>query len=281
MKLLDWTREYLARNGIGAPRLSAEVLLAHVLGCERILLYARFDHQPTPEQLAAYRELVKRAATAEPVAYLVGYKEFYSLRFKVSADVLVPRSETELLVTEAAGHLRTRGQPRAMWDVCTGSGCIAVAVAAQVDDVTVLATDISQAAVAVAEENATAHGLEPRIRCRAADLLAPPQDCDDLCHFDVITANPPYVAVAEEVAETVRHEPHVALYAGTDGLQFIRPIIADSPPFLLAGGALILEFACGQAGEVRDLLVETRAFSEPRILRDHQGIERAAVAVKT
>ena len=278
LRLLGWTQEYLARNGVSDARLAAEVLLAHSLRCRRIDLYARYDYEPTGEQREAFRELVRRAAAHEPVAYLVGEKEFYSLRFKITPDVLIPRPETEILAAEAIAHLRGLHRPGAAWDVCTGSGCVAIATAHEVTDVQVLATDVSAAAVAIARGNAQTHGLADRVRCRVADLLALPDDCRDLEAFDVITGNPPYVADADPVAESVRCEPQIALRGGPDGLDFIRPIIREAPTFLRQGGALILEFGYNQADAVRDLLVAAGAFAEPRILRDHQEIERTAVA---
>jgi len=280
LKLLNWTRDYLAAGGVEDPRLAGEVLLAHVLRCDRLRLYTRFDYLPTGEELAAFRRLVQRARQHEPVAYLVGEKEFYSLRFKVTPDVLVPRGETEVLVCEAVSHLRRLPAPRRLWDACTGSGCVAVAVASQVEDLQVLATDISAPALAVAAENAAAHGLAARIRCRRADLLTLPDDCRDMLPFGAITTNPPYVAEHQMVSETVQHEPPVAIHGGADGLDFIRRVVADAPSCLAAGGALIMEFGFAQADEVRDLLLATGSFEEPRIISDHQGIERALVAVK-
>jgi release factor glutamine methyltransferase len=278
LRLLQWTQGYLARAGWDEPRLAAEVLLAHVLDCERIQLYARFDTCPNPAQLEAYRHLVRRAAASEPVAYLVGHKEFYSLRFEVTPDVLIPRPETEALVAEAIGHLKALGRPGRVWDACTGSGCVAVALAAQAPDAVVLATDISPAAVKLTERNAARHGVHDRVLARQGDLLALPPDAADLSPFDLVVANPPYVAEGDEVADVVRHEPAEALYAGPDGLACIRPLIAEAGDFLRPGGLLILEFGRGQADAVRDLIVATGRFAEPRILTDHQGIERTAAA---
>ena len=280
LKLLNWTKEHLARAGVEDPRLAAEVLLAHAMGCERIMLYARFDCQPNPEQLSTFRSLVRRAAAYEPIAYLTGDKEFYSLRFKVTPDVLVPRAETEILVTEALVHLRRLGRDGVLWDVCTGSGCVGIAAASQAPGLSVLATDISPGVIAVAAENAASHKLGDRVRCRVADLLTLPADCRDLKDFDVITGNPPYVATNQMVSETVKHEPAIALYGGRDGLDFIRRVVRGAPAFLRPGGALILEFGFGQADDVRDLLLATGGFAEPRILRDHQTIERDLVAIR-
>jgi release factor glutamine methyltransferase len=243
-------------------------------------LYAHFDRVVDDAQRTAYRELVRRAAQHEPVAYLVGEKEFFSLKLHVGPGVLIPRPESELLVTEAVEFLRAQGGLGSVWDVCTGSGCIAVAIAKQVPDATVLATDISAEAVALASRNAARHELDHRVRVREADLLARPPDCPEPDVFDVITANPPYVGDAEPVAECVKHEPDVALYAGPDGLAAIRPMIAGAPAHLRLGGLLVLEFGCGQADAVRDLIVDQDAFDEPRILLDHQELERVAVTVR-
>ncbi|HDZ22581.1 hypothetical protein LCGC14_0284070 [marine sediment metagenome] len=280
LKLLDWTRSYLERAGVDAPRLAGETLLAHVLACQRIDLYARFDSTPTPQQLAAYREFVRRVSEHEPVAYLVGEKEFYSLTFHVTPAVLIPRPETEILVSEAVNHLQGLGRPGVMWDVCTGSGCVGIATAMQVDDLTGLATDVSEGAVAVAQENAERHGVTDRLRFRVADLLNKPADCRDLSAFDVITTNPPYVTNGEPIAESVKREPTEALRAGPNGLDVIRPLIAAAPDHLNIGGVLILEFGILQGEAVCDLLDAVEQFDDPRVIRDHQDLDRAVVATR-
>jgi release factor glutamine methyltransferase len=280
LRLLNWTRDYLAKVHLEEARLAAEVLLAHVLACRRIELYTRFDYVPTADELARFRDMVKRAAACEPVAYMVGYKEFYSLPLKINKDVLVPRPETEMLAMEAIAHLKKLGRPGTLWDVCTGSGCVAIAVAANVHDATVLATDISPAAIEVARENAAANKADGRCRLRVADLLTLPADCADLAPFDVITGNPPYVANNQVVGEVVKHEPPIAVFGGAEGLDFLAPIIKNAAPLIKPAGALMLEFGFGMADAVRDLVVATGHFAEPRILRDHQGIERSLVSVR-
>jgi len=280
MRLLNWTTAHFRQHGVDSARLAAEVLLAHCLGCERIELYARFNYRPTPDELATFRRCVRRVAAREPVAYVVGHKEFYSLRFEVTPDVLVPRPETEILVAQAIEHLRVLGRPGRLWDVCTGSGCVAVAVARQVADAFALATDIRPEALAVAARNARAHGLADRVRCYVSDLLNWPEQAGRPEPFDVIVANPPYVGDDDPVAPEVTHEPQVALRAGPDGLRCIRRIIRDAPGFLTAGGILAMEFGCGQAGAVWELIVASGAFETPVILSDHQQIERAVVARK-
>jgi len=277
-KLLDWTAKHFARAEVDQPRLAAELLLARAMECERIDLYTRFDDAPAPDQLAAFRRLVSRGQSGEPIAYLVGHKEFYSLRFKVTPDVLIPRPETEILVDQAIAYLSALGRRGACWDVCTGSGCVAIAVARQAPGVSVLATDISPRAIDVARQNVEMHNLAGRVRCRLADLLTVSDDCEDLKDFDVITANPPYVADGEAVGATVRYEPPVALRGGADGLDYVRPIVRDAPGILRPGGVLIMEFGYTHADAVRDLVMATGRFAEPKILRDLQGIERAVVA---
>ena len=278
LRLLDWTKNHFARAGLDCPRLAGEILLAHVLRCRRIELYTRFEHRPDDKQLAAYRELVKRAAGHEPIAYMVGKKEFYSLAFKVTGGVLIPRPETEILVDQAVGYLKGLGRPALLWDVCTGCGCVAVATAANVEGLTVLATDISAEAVAIAAENAAACGVGARVNCRQCDLLALPPDWEGGREFDAITANPPYVPDDEELSETVRHEPPPALRGGADGLDFIRRLLADAPDVLGAAGRLIMEFGHDQRDAVTRLIAAAGAFGEPQIILDHQAIARAAVA---
>ena len=278
LKLLGWAKDFLARAGVEEPRLSAEILLGHALGCDRLGLYTRYDYHPGEEQLTAFRQFLRRAKNLEPVAYLIGQKEFYSLRFKVTSDVLIPRPESEILVSEAVSHLRRLDRPGWVWDVATGSGCVAVAIAVHVGGVQVLATDISPAALAVASENAVAHGVADRVKCLQADLLNPPSQWSGQRSFDVITANPPYVPTGQTVGEPVKHEPPSAVFGGADGLDFIRPILRDAGGFLAPGGVLVMEFGAGQARSVRDLTDSAGHFGPLRLIRDHAGIERVIVA---
>ncbi|MFP4053697.1 MAG: peptide chain release factor N(5)-glutamine methyltransferase [Phycisphaerae bacterium] len=280
LKLLEWTRNHFERHEVVDPRLSAEVLLAHVLECPRIQLYARYNYEPTEAQKAAYRELVKRAAAHEPVAYLTGSKEFYSLSFEVNPDVLIPRPETEIVVEQALMYLKTLERPTTAWDCCTGSGCIGVAIAKHVPEVELLATDISEPAVETAARNAQANGVGDRVRCRVSDMLTLPADCADLSPFDVITANPPYVAEGEWVARCVEHEPKVALYATDKGMSMLRRLLAEAPEQLSPGGMLITEFSFNQADAVRDLIDADDRYDDATFLCDHQGIERTAVVTR-
>ncbi len=280
LKLLDWTKGYFARAGLASPRLCAERLLSHHLRCRRVDLYARYDFVPAGDSLDAFRDSVQKAAGGEPVAYLVGRKEFYSLSFTITPDVLIPRPETELLVDQAVAHLRRiEGEPTG-WDVCTGSGCVAIAVAKHAPKARVLATDRSHRAVEIATENVRRHDLTGRVTCAVADLLTLPAEWTGEGRFDVLTANPPYVADGDDVGPGVDREPPGALRAGPDGLAVLRPLIAAAPDALKPGGLLCVEFGADQANAIRDLLV-AGAFAEPTILRDAQAIERVAVAKRT
>lgn len=278
LRLLDWTKDYFAGAELESPRLAAEILLAHVLRCKRIDLYARYEYRPSKKELEEYRKLVRRAADHEPIAYLVGRKEFYSLAFKMTEGVLIPRPETEILVDQAVAYFKGLGRGGLLWDVCTGCGCVAVAVAANVEGSRVLATDISRDAVLLAGENAAAHGVAERVTCRQCDLLSLPDDWEHGREFDAITANPPYVPDREELSATVQHEPALALRGGADGLDLIRRIIADAPDVLRPGGRLILEFGHDQRDAVVDLIAAAGAFGDPQIILDHQSIARVAVA---
>jgi len=278
--LLDWTRGYLARAGVAEPRLPAEVLLAEAMGSDRVALYAGHDRTVERSVLDRYREMVRRAAGGEPIAYITGEKEFYSLAMKVTRDVLVPRPETELLVDAAVELSRERGGRASLWDACTGSGCVAVAAAVCAPEIAVLATDICEAALAVAAENVARHGLNGRVRLAKADLLTPPAEAGEGAAFDAITANPPYVTDAQmaELPGVVQREPEIALRAGPEGLECIRRIVSDAPRRLAAGGMLAMEIGLGQAEAVYDLLNADGRYEGIRFVRDAGGIERAAVA---
>jgi len=279
LRLIDWTKDYFARSGVEEPRLSAEMLLADVLTCPRINLYAQFARVVGPDGLARYRDYVRRAASGEPISYILGRREFYSLSIKVTRDTLIPRPETELLVDVALECARTRGARR-LWDVCTGSGCVAVAAARYAPALEVLATDVSEAALAVAAANAASHGVAQRVRTLRADLLDLPAEAAQAGPFDVITANPPYVSEAEmaELPANVRAEPRIALCAGPTGLEMIERIVSAAPAHLAPGGTLAAEIGLGQADRVYALLRDDGRYEGVRFLRDPAGIDRTAVA---
>jgi release factor glutamine methyltransferase len=282
LRLITWTKDYLASKGVDSPRLCAEVLLAHVLEAPRIALYAQFEKVPAAEQLAKYRELVKRAGSHEPVAYLVGHKEFYSLDFVVNEHVLIPRPETELLVDAALGHLKEAGAQPRYWDAFTGSGCIAAAVGKNSKTVRILATDASPEALEVARQNLAKHGLTERSTLARVDALSLPADLAALAPFDVITANPPYVSDSEMAAlpPNVRHEPASALAAGPDGLKYILPVLAAAHEYLAPGGLLAIEIGASQAAAVWDAVNAAKHYERASFIKDTAGIERVLKAHK-
>ncbi|MCH7814275.1 MAG: peptide chain release factor N(5)-glutamine methyltransferase, partial [Planctomycetes bacterium] len=271
-RLLRWTTDYLTREGVDDPRLSAELLLAHALGCAKIDLYARFDRVPDDRQRTTLRELVRRAADHQPIAYLVGTKEFYSLAFEVTPDVLIPRPETEALVEQAITRCRRiEDDPIHLLDLGTGSGCIALTVLTQVDTVRAVGSDVSPEALAVAARNARRHEINGRLTLVQADRLDLPADCVPAGGFHLIVSNPPYVAEgqAESLPENVRrHEPSLALYAGPDGLSFYRTLHRDAPALLQPGGTVLVEIGAGQARAVQDTFEADDVFAHTGTWRD-------------
>ena len=278
--LLQWTRQFFEKKGIDTPRLDAEVLLAHVLDTDRFHLYAGFDRKPTQEQLARYRELVRLRSERCPTQYLVGRCEFYSLAFKVTRDVLVPRPETEHLV-EAAIRLAGSMQQPVIVDIGTGSGCIAICAAVKCPTAKVYATDISPAALSVAGENAAAHGVAERIRLLVGDLFAALDGLGLEGNVNVLVSNPPYVSegdLAAAMPEVRDWEPRVALCGGPDGLDVIRRIVAGAGRFIAPGGWLLLEIGAGQGEAVRRIVAEHLPCEQIDLLPDLQKVPRVLAA---
>ncbi len=269
LKLLTWTTDFLKQRGSESPRLDAEVLLASAKGCERIMLYAAFDEVVSEEIRTKFRELVKRRADGVPVAYLVGQREFFSLRFHVTPDVLIPRPETEFVVLAALDHLKAGGpQDPRVADIGTGSGAIAVAIAKHAPDVRITAIDISTAALAVARENATTHGVADRIDFVQGDLLAalPAKPA-----FAAIVSNPPYVSDGEYatlVPQVKDHEPKLALVSGPTGTEIIERLIPQAAERLLPGGLLALEVSPMIAPRVVELIAADGRFEPATIVKD-------------
>lgn len=283
-KLLNWVTEYFTGKGVDAPRLSAELLLSHVLGLKRIELYTQFDKPVAKPQLDELRGLVKRAGGHEPVAYLIGKTEFYSLELDITSDCLIPRPETELLVQRAIEFLRTRHDTQFICDLCTGSGCVAVAIAKNFPDARVIATDISASALEVAAQNVEKHQLMERITLLQGDLFEPLVRPLDVDQFDLIVCNPPYVSAAEYEAldKNVKdYEPRLALFAGDDGLDVYRRIIEKADQFLKPEAALMLEIGYAQGPTIKELLEQTGAFTEIKIEKDLHDNDRIVTAKRT
>jgi release factor glutamine methyltransferase len=253
LDVIQKSAEFLAGKGIDSPRLNAELLLAHVLRLPRMKLYLNFDRTLSPEELDTMRELVRRRARHEPLQYILGSASFCGLELTVNPHVLVPRPETELLAEAGWQFLRTRpGAPTAL-DFGTGSGCLAIALAAHCPTARVTALDVSEPALALARANAERHSVAARIEFVAGnDLAALPAGA----RFDLIISNPPYIPTAaiESLPPEVRDfEPRVALDGGPDGLRIHRQLAAGAGAFLKPGARLMVELADGQADAAREL----------------------------
>ena len=262
--------------GLASPRLDAEVLVAHVLGVDRVRLYMDLDRPLGADELAAVRALVVRRRQREPVAYLTGKREFYRREFQVSPAVLVPRPDTETLIDRALSLLPA-DRPLQVLDLCTGSGAIAVTLAAERPLVQVVATDLSSEALEVAASNARKHGVSDRLELRQGDLFAA---LIPGVQFDLIAANPPYVLDTQraELAPELHHEPGLALYAGTQGLDVLTRLCAQVADWLAPAGAVLLEVGAGQAPDVLQLLAAEPRLTQLRTQRDLGGIERVVEA---
>jgi release factor glutamine methyltransferase len=310
LRLLSWTTDFFRQRGSDSPRLDAEVLLAHSLGCSRIELYTAFGSEPSGPQRQTFRELVRRRGEGVPVAYLVGHREFYSLRLGVTPAVLIPRPETEHLVTLALDHAKSLAptgsartgtpadnavaqcppptptlRPLKIADVGTGSGAIAVALAKHLPAVypggcLITAIDLSPDALDVARGNARDHGVDPQIEFVQGDLLDKLPAGSD---FDMILSNPPYVSRAEydDLDPTVRdHEPKMALLAGERGTEIIARLIDQAASRLLPGGLLAIELSPMIAKDCAVLIAGNGHFHEPKLIRDLGGNQRIVTAIR-
>jgi release factor glutamine methyltransferase len=286
LEFLQRTADFLTGKGIDGARLDAELLLAEVLGMSRTQLYTNFDQPLGPTEVDRYRELVRRRAAREPVAYITGHREFWSLDFRVDRRVLVPRPETELLVELAVDALKKRAAQQAsmepdtalrLADIGTGSGAIAVAAAREMAGLRVVATDRSEAALEIAPDNAERHGVASRVEFRVGD------GCDALGAdlFDVIVSNPPYI-LSEEMKtlppEVKDWEPRWALEAGDDGMSVTGPLVDAAFDRLVAGGTLLVEVGT-QVTRVRDAF-ERRGYERVGVRRDLAGIDRVVIGRK-
>ena len=311
-RILKWTEQYFKDKGIESPRLDAEVLLAHVLEKQRIYLYVHFDEPLQPAELAAYREMIKQRVLRVPVAQILGEKEFMGLTFKVTADTLVPRPDTEILVQAAVERLKAmKGEAKApedealadgeeassaadrdeaaadvsqeplrIADIGTGSGAICLSVLRYLAGTVADTVDISPAARAVAEENAASLGLADRVTFHTGDLLQPLVGMT----FAAILSNPPYIPEVdiETLAPEVRlKEPHTALSGGPDGLDFYRRLAKEAPAMLLPGGFMAFEVGIHQAEPVAALAKANPLIARTEILPDYAGIDRVVVAWRT
>jgi release factor glutamine methyltransferase len=276
-RLLTWTTEWLGARDSDSPRLDAEVLLAHVRGCPRIALYTAFGTPVSDQERGRFRELVKRRGEGEPVAYLVGSREFFSLPFSVTKDVLVPRPETEGLVVRSIDLCKAAAAPRII-DVGTGSGAIAVTLATRLPKATIVATDISSAAIAVARANAEHHGVANRMTFVQCDLMSDPRAAGP---WNVIVSNPPYVREDEFEAlpRDVRlHEPRTALVSGPTGVEVVERLVAAALAALAPGGWLLVEIGPAVVAAAEAAIARQPGLLPEATLKDMAGLPRIVQA---
>lgn len=280
LEYLTLASDHLGGKGVGSARLDAELLLAHVLGMSRVQLYTNYDRPLAKAEVDRFRELLRRRALREPVAYILGKREFWSLEMEVDRRVLIPRPETETLVEAALGALRgmrsRNGSGLRVLDVGTGSGAIAVALAVELPCVTVVATDLTAAALEVAPRNAARHGVTDRIEFRQGDLYEALAAGEV---FDVVVSNPPYCRQAELAdmdPEARDWEPLTALVSGSDGMQVTERLVGRAAEFLRADGCLLFEVGT-QVQSARDLLARD-GWREIRVLPDLAGRSRVLAA---
>ncbi len=280
LELTRLAAEHLAGKGVVDARLDAELLLAHILGLQRLDLYLQFERPLEPQEVDAYRDVIRRRAAREPLQYITGTAAFREIELAVDPRVLIPRPETEVLVgavLEWAGE-RDRADLVAL-DVGTGSGAIALSLLVEGPFARVVGTDTSADALEVAAGNAARVGVEERFELRRGSLYEPIGGDPE---FDVIVANPPYVAESEQATlmpEVAQNEPGEALFAGLDGLALIRGIVADAPTHLGPGGLLALEVGMSQADAVAALM-QDHGLSATRIVRDLAGRERIVLGTR-
>lgn len=278
--LLTWLGEAFSKAGIDSPRLIAEMLMAHVLRCDRLRLYTEADRPATADERDRLRALVARALRHEPVQYLVGEGWFYGMPFTVDRRVLIPRPSTATIVDAFLTWARARPAeaPIRFADIGTGSGCLAITILKQLPNSRAVATDISGDAIAVATANAARHRVADRIEFREGDLLTP---LGSGAPFDAVVSNPPYIPDHEwdAVEPNVKdHEPTTALRAGPDGLQFVRPLIAQAPALLAPSGLLAIEIAESTADAVLTLAHANTLLTDHAIHCDEDGLKRVLIA---
>ena len=284
-RLLKWTQDYFAQKDIASPRLDAEVLLAHATGLRRIELYTSFEREIGEEQRALLRGMVRERAEHRPTAYIVGEREFMSMKFRVTPDVLVPRPETEFVVEgvldRIADRIADRNAEMLIADIGTGSGCIAIALAARLPNTRFVAVDISPAALVVARENAERHGMAERIEFVEGDMLAPLTTGDFAGRLDFLLSNPPYISEAEwpAVMPDVRlYEPKGALLAEGDALKFYRAIARGAQALVREDGWILVEAGAKRAREIAAIFAERAPGGKIGTIKDYDGVERVVTA---
>lgn len=279
-KIFNWSVEYFTKKQIPEPRLSAEILLAYLLNMERFALYLNFDKPLTQDETLAYRKIVERRLKKEPIEYITGYTDFWKSRLKVTPDVLIPRKDTETLVETALNLLRERMKPPyKVADIGCGSGAIAIALAAELNDSVIFATDISEEALKVAIENSILNNVSEKIIFRKGDLFEPLRGG---AGFSLIASNPPYIAPGDSsLDESVRlYEPHKAIFSENGELYFHKKLVDKACDFLDNGGYLIVETGFKQGGKVKEIFKNSGKYTEVNLIKDYAGVDRVVYGRK-
>jgi len=280
-RLLAWMTKRFASNAIESPRLISEMLLTHVFGGQRIDLYANVDRIATDTERETLRSYVKRTLEHEPVQYIVGNTWFYGMEFHVDPSTLIPRTCTETIVDQTLHFAElSTSSPIRIADVGTGTGCIAITIAANLPDSEIVATDISQNSLQLAEKNAAKHGVQNRITFLEGDAVGP---LLSLPSFDIICSNPPYIPDSEMATldpNVGKWEPKLALSGGKEGVDVLIPLITNAPNSLMQGGVLLLEITSSIRDNCLGLAKSNPALQEVTILRDQFGDDRFLRAIK-
>jgi release factor glutamine methyltransferase len=276
--MVNYGSKQLAMGGAGSPRLDAELILARVIGRDRLFLYTNPDHRINTGERDEYLALIAERIRGKPVSYITGTREFMGLDFKVNPSVLIPRPETETLVEAVLERLGgpVKEEITAL-DLGTGSGAIAVSLARYHGGIRVKAVDISQKALEAAAANAKKHGVEDRVEFLKGDLFSPFEGTG--IRFDVIVSNPPYISRdgMAGLQREVRFEPEDALYGGPDGLCFYKKIVFDAPYYSKMGALLAVETACDKAQAVQDIFEKSDAYTDISVLKDLAGRDRVVL----
>jgi release factor glutamine methyltransferase len=282
LRILKWTQDYLRKRSIPNPRLESEILLCHILGFDRVGLYLNYDMALSQSELDGFRGVIQRRAAGEPLQYITGYQEFWSIRFKVGSSVLIPRPETEILVEEALRLVEEEKwlEPK-IAEVGTGCGAIAISIAKSAPSTEIVATEISWEALLLARENAFAQEVASRIDLVQGNLLSFTKSGIGIFHM--IVSNPPYIKTEDinTLQPEVRDfEPRRALDGGVDGLDFYHGLLREGSPCLRTGGWLVLEIGEDQDENIIPLINQTGVFEQARIIPDYAGRSRVVMAQK-